>query len=134
MHGILTDYIGDAIFENIKIDNVESWNELAIGMAIYKGSKASVYGNFETNTIIAGSQLTKNEIMNDISLPNAEPFVCSIRIGDVQWDPTQKVLTTDKKRQLKQVVKERSNEDSYEPLSSLKTITINQSKHTRTKI
>ena len=61
---------------------------IMFGMAIYEASKASLYGNFEINTIIAESQLTKNEIMNDISLPNADPFVCSFRIGDVQWDPT----------------------------------------------
>ena len=34
------------------------------------------------------------------------------------------LIATDKKRQLKQALKERSNEDLYEPPSSLKTMTI----------
>ena len=72
--------------KDVKVENVQSLYGMATGISIYKGTKVELQGTFEIDTIVAGAALTEEEI-SDLTLPNAEPYVCSIRIGDNTWTP-----------------------------------------------
>jgi len=79
VHGILTDYASGSMTD-IRVENLESWYGSANAIAIYKGSDVHLFGEIDIANVVAGSQLSKPEVLQ-LTLPNATPFVCSILIG-----------------------------------------------------
>ena len=88
VHGILTDY-AEVEFNDIQIENLKSWHGSTLGIAVYKGSVVQFNGDIQMDNLIAGDKLLLDHV-EQLKLPNAQPFVCSIFIGpnsDEDTDP-----------------------------------------------
>jgi len=64
----------------LSVKNLDSWHGSAIAVGVYKGSVVTFDGDAQIEGVVAGSQLTEEDI-HTLSLPNARPFVCGIFVG-----------------------------------------------------
>ena len=76
-HGIVIDY-AKGIFNNIKIENIESYNGEANGMTIYKQCDV-ILQNIIVDSIHAGSHLTQDQV-DLLKSPNLRPRACGVDI------------------------------------------------------
>jgi len=90
VHGILVDYASGS-FENVAVRDLESWTGSAVGIAIHKGTTAEFGGQIAVDRVAAGTKLTQSEA-DELTLPNALPFVCSLYIGPNSEEETDEVF------------------------------------------
>eukprot|EP01084_Bolivina_argentea_P173385 300297_1 len=77
--GMVCDFV-TADYEDIVIQNVESWNGEANGWAIYKQSYINV-SNVVVSNIHAGTKLTQERV-DTLTLPNYVPRACAVDVHD----------------------------------------------------